>query len=365
MDNCEVHKCFDSLIGVYGCHNDGECLYFVNDIPGISNELLDNITDSERGSYRQVFQKALAAAINSMMLDVQDVLLNDKERREFGNELYKSQQPRVQYGSINLTAQGKFAGILMLTASSKYVIAEIGPVSVMPSQTVTLIPVIFDYETKQEIERGEPIEAVGGLLTEFDFDYNVDCSKHRAVFFGFEIDSDTEVSFARLSCNRFEKSDCNTCTPCEVVCCDGSIDDFRRRLQNVDLDKSDDFAIYNITANDLSDFETYYEYQSSATIMCAGVSLVCSIGQFVCENSKRLAPALQYLVAHNILTAKMGSFRQNMWAKGNMEFTAMLREELKKDYWRSLKKIVPKLPLNGVSLCWECKSEGITTESLI
>lgn len=365
MDNCEVNKCFDSLIGVYGCHNEGECRYFVNDIPGISNELLDNITDGERGSYLQVFQKALTAAINTLMIDVQDILLNDKDRAEFGGELYRSQQPRVSFGTIDITLDRSFVGVLMLTASSKYVVAEIGSVSLMPTQTVTLVPVIFDYESKQEIERGDPIEAVGGQLSDFDFDYRIDCSKHRAVFFGFEIDSDAPVNFARMSCNRFEKPDCNTCEPCEAICSDGQQNDFRRVMESVDLDHIDEFTIYNVSAADLADFDTYTELQSHSAVMCAGVSLVCSIGQFVCENNKRLAPGLQYLVAYNILTAKMGSFRQNMWAKGNLEFTAMLRDELKKDYLRSMKKIVPKLPLSGVSLCWECKSVGVTTESLI
>lgn len=364
MDNCKTIDCFRDLIGVYGCHNDGSCRYFINDISGISSELLRNITDEDRSSYLQVFNKALQGAISTLKIDAQDILLKHRERMEFAGEIFRSQQPRAIHSQTVTFPDANFVGVLLTTAPSRYVIAEIGAVSIMPSVTTTVTPIIFDFESREVLDEGEPLEVIGGKLSEFNFDYTISTAKHRAIFIGFQLEEGAQVSFTKLNCNRFEHSDCQSCLPCESVCSDGETGEFKQDLENILEDKVDEFAIYSVTAGDLSNFNTY-EQVDSKTPVCAAISLVCSMDQFVCDNAKRLAEPLQYLVARNILTEKMGSFRLNMWAKGNMEFTAMRREELQNEYKGLLKKVVPTLPLTGDSLCWKCEQGGIYTESLI
>lgn len=360
MDNCEVEKCFDKLIGVYGCHNEGDCKYFINNIPGISNELLSSITDSERRSYTDVFTKSLTASIQSLKIDLEHVMYDHKDRHEFGNTLYTSEEARLIRPREFTLITEKYVGVILTTAPGKYVLADLATISLYPKEDTLATPVLFDFETGKEINRADEIELTGGEMNTIDFNYKVDCSKHRAVFFGFELQNYAE--FAQLSCNRFQEEDCSTCTPCESICGDGNELDFKKALEAVFKDEHSEYSIYSASFEDFEDVNTFKEH---AELACADLSLVCSMEQFVCQNAKSLASSLQYLVAHNVLTEKLNSPRQNMWAKSNLEFTLIRRDELAKEYKSSLKKIAPKLSVSGDSLCWECVQSGVYTNSLV
>lgn len=360
MNKCEVVECFDGLIGVFGCHNVGDCKQFVNDIPGISNELLENITDSERSSYRQVFEKALTAAINSLKLDIRTAMYDDKERQEFGGSIYSTEKARLLNPKQFQIVTNEYVGVLLSTAKSKYVSCDFKSITLYSKNDTTVTPIIYDYDTEEVINTGDTISILANKKTIINYNFQIDCSKHRAVFFGLQLTEPIELSL--LSCNRFTENASGSCYPCESVCGDGTELDFKKGLDNLFADKSDEYAIYNIVTDEFLNTDSYVEIE---TLICADLELKCSIDSFICDNKESISDALIYLVATNILTEKLNSRRQNMWAKGNLEFTLILREELQKQYKGNLKKIIPTLPMSGDSLCWECVEHGVWTESMI
>lgn len=351
----EIADCFKKYIGVYGCHNKGDVQSFINDIPGINNELLSAITDSERNTYKAVFEKALTAGVNSLMFEVKQVMYDHKNRHEFGNVLFETEQARVPMPLNYDLVTGKYVGILHTTAASKYVNANISTLSIQPREDITVKPVVFDFEKGKLINEGEPIELKGGVLNVIDFDYSIECEKTRAVFFGFELEGYAEL--AQLSCNRFVEPENDNCFPCESVCGDGRTLDFRHKLENVFADVAQEYAIYTVSYDDFEDVNSFKELSS---LVCADLKLECSMQQFVCANAKELSEALIHLVASNILTEKIHSKRQNLYTV-KTEDTYLLREEQVKEFKRRIKLIAPKLTLSGESLCWDCVESGVST----
>lgn len=365
MDNCEVNTCFDSLIGVYGCHNTGDCKLFINDLPGISTELLTHITDSERGTYLEVFRKALSGAILSLKDDVLSVLLQDRNRLKFGSEIYKSEDARIIRNIDPEVIPKKNVGFILTTDNSRYVTTRIGGVAIYPTQSVTVKAVIYDLDTNEILDEStDPVTLTANLLNFVDFDYAIDTTKTRGLLVALESQDDTPFSLKRLSCNRFEQSECgNRCNDlCECICGDGSTE-IKKLFRELDFDRVDGFAIYPVGFESINDNDSFTEIDN---LVCADVQILCSIELFICKNATRLASALLHKVGANILREKLAGYRVNIFAKTNLEFTRELYDSLLHDYESALKKIVPTLPLNGVSMCWECDNKvDVWTESLI
>lgn len=345
-----INECFP--IGVFGCHNKGEKRLFINDLSGMSNELLENITDTERSTYRQMFDKCLRAAVEDLKNDVQEALDRVANTHyEFGGVIFRTEEAR----RIGGACETDMLGVLVTTGNSRYVVAEVKSISVSPLNNVEVTPFIYDFE-QGEIFRDEPIQLEGGKLNEIIFNYSFSSNESRGMFFGIE----GYGEYQHLRCNRFKDTSCDSCPPCDFIDCTGGcthVEDIPlpERLKQ---DIVDEFAVYAVGGSSV-------EQLTDIDCVCGNVEVVCSMDQFVCENGNRLSDALQYKVAHNILTEKLASFRQNMWAKGNLDFTALLRDEMQQKYLNRLKNIAPKLPLSGDSMCWECEGAGIYTESMV
>lgn len=354
MDNCELNTCFDGLIGVYGCHNEGDCKLFVNDLPGISNELLSSITDSERGTYQEVFRKALTGAIRSLKNDVLDILRKERHSLKFGASVYETEQARVLRPLETEVIPSGSVGFILTTDTSRYVTAQLRSISLYPTASIEVKAVIYDLETNEKLDESEPVTLFPNQISTVQLDYSIDSSETRGVLVALESVDEVPFSLARLKCNRFRESACKSRDSlCDCVCGNGETG-LKKVLHQLDLDDVQEFAVYPVAFDEIQDREGFQDIDG---FVCGGVSVVCSIEQFLCENADRLKDALVYKVGSNLLTEKLGSFRINVFASTNLEFTEQTRNELMFEYKSALKKTVPALPLDGVSLCWQCLNE--------
>lgn len=366
MDNCDVLTCFDNLIGIKGCHDESICKIWVNDLDGISSELVDKIADGDAETYVDVFNKAKRAAINSLKDDILDVLLRDSVRVRFAETIYNSEKARLIRPANTDTFEGKYFGVVFTTTFSKYVIAKFKGITVYPTNNISVTKKLIDYETGTVLWQGDgAFELVPNQKNNIVFDYSIDCDNHRAVLAVLEAQNGQDISFSfnELSCNRFKESKCHSCDPCDAVTGSGSstVDPIPYEL--IGLDQNDAFGIYPFNSDLIDSLESLTAIDS---FICADIDVICSIDQFICQNAERLANCLNHKIGANILKAKLGGFRLNDKAKGNLEFTKDTKDELLKEYMKILEKTAPNLPMTDVSMCWECDSEyGIYSTSLI
>ncbi len=367
MDNCEVLSCFDNLIGIKGCHDESICKIWVNDLPGISSELVDKIADGDSETYVDVFNKAKRAAINSLKDDILDVLLRDKTRVRFNETIYNSEKARLIRPTGLETFEGKYFGVVFTTPFSKYVIAKFKGLSVYPTNNISVTKKLIDYETGAVLWQGDgAFELVPNQINNIEFDYSIDCNNLRAVFAILEAQNGQDISFSfnELSCNRFKESKCHSCDPCDAISGSGNANIDLIPYELIGFDQNDAFGIYPFNSDSMD--PSLESLTAIDSFICADIDVICSIDQFICQNAERLANCLNYKIGANILQAKLGGYRCNNFAKGNLEFTKDTKDEFLKEYMKILEKTAPNLPMADVSMCWECDSQyGIYPTSLI
>lgn len=361
----DVNNCFDGIIGVKGCHNTQNAVLWVNDIEGMSNELMDKIADGDQETFYDVFKKCRTNAINQLKHDIKDVLLRATKRVKLNETIYKSEKARILRPIESNEFSETKIGILFTTADSKYIIGTFNSISLYPLVTTNCKAKLVDYETNEVLyESPEEIALEANKINSIPINTSIDSDNHRAIILVLERQSsDTEFNLGKLSCNRFKETKCKSCDPCE------SFDGYGKSTVStiphelIGLDQNNEFAIYPFVTNELTDIS---EFTAIENFVCVDVDIICSIEEFICQNASELGYAVTNKIAANILGEKMAGFRINNMAKGNLEYTKDLKDELNKTYRKVLELVVPNLPLDDVSMCWECDNKvGVYHESIV
>lgn len=360
-----INECFDGIIGIKGCHNASEANIWINDLEGMSNELIDAVADSERETFYGVYTKCLTNAINQLKHDIKDVLLRATIRVKLNDSIYKSEKARILRPIESFEFEETKVGILFTTADSKYIVAGFKTISIYPIVSTICKSKLYDYETNELLyESPEEIALEANQINFIPVGYNADSDSSRALLLVLErIPEDPKFNLAKLSCNRFQETKCKTCDPCE------SFDGYGQSTVSVipheliGLDQNNEFAIYPFASDDLTDLA---EFTAIENFICVDVDIICSIEEFICQNANELAYAVANKIGANILGEKLSGFKISNMAKANMEYTKILKDELNKTYRSVLELSVPNLPLTDVSMCWECDNKvGAYFESLI
>jgi hypothetical protein len=360
-----IDNCFDGIIGVKGCHNTQNAVLWVNDIEGMSNELMDKIADGDQETFYDVFKKCRTNAINQLKHDIKDVLLRATKRVKLNETIYKSEKAMILRPIESNEFSETKIGILFTTADSKYIIGTFNSISIYPLVTTNCIAKLVDYETNEVLyESLEEIALEANKINTIPINRSIDSDNHRAIILVLERQSsDPEFNLAKLSCNRFKETKCKSCGPCESFNGYGQATINQIPHELVGLDQNNEFAIYPFVSEDLNDL---WNFTAIENFICVGVDIICSIEEFICQNASELGYAVTNKIAANILGEKMAGFRINNMAKGNLEYTKDLKDELNKTYRKVLELSVPNLPLDDVSMCWECDNKvGVYHESMI
>ena len=357
-DKNKVHAlgCFDDLIGIRGCNTGFTGHLFVNDLAGISNELLDKIADNEQETYYGVFQKALRSAITVLRDDVIDILLTERNRKKFATVLYETDEPRLLGGEYETFDA---VGALLISGASKYVVAHLNGVKLsVLNDEIEAVVYLYDLEEKKKVLEFEAPILLKQGINEIRFEYSFEAKKSRAIMVCIEAQA---LRLEVVRCNRFVGTE-DVEMPCRSISNYGT-SAFKNHLDLYGNDETNAWGVYCVgyeedkKLSDIVDFPTDY--------LCLDMSVECSIDSFICQHAKRIAPALLYSVGSYILLEKLGGFRTNYFAKGNLEFTKDTQQMMRNTYKSYLKKIVRALPIGGESMCWECEAVGVTTQSLV
>ncbi|MBK9511248.1 MAG: hypothetical protein IPO04_18245 [Cytophagaceae bacterium] len=258
--------------------------------------------------------------------------------------IYKSEKARILRPIESNEFSETKIGILFTTADSKYIIGTFNSISLYPLVTTNCKAKLVDYETNEVLyESPEEIALEANKINSIPINTSIDSDNHRAIILVLERQSsDTEFNLGKLSCNRFKETKCKSCDPCE------SFDGYGQSTVSVipheliGLDQNNEFSIYPFVANELTDIS---EFTAIESFICVDVDIICSIEEFICQNASELGYAVTNKIAANILGEKLAGFRINNMAKGNLEYTKDLKDELNKTYRKVLEIVSAKFTI--------------------
>jgi hypothetical protein len=325
--------CLDNFIGLKNCSDSiPESGYYINGLPGMSTELVDNIANSEQVSYAGVWSAVKSRAFMRLKDDVINYLYNDPENKKpvnFNQVIYQTKRLTKKTHSAEIvSASSTYNGVYVKLPESKYLEFYFREIYIYSDQEVTTTVKVWDindgtvlYEQETELLIG--FNAV--LISQsFLLKYGI-----LELFIGVDT---TEFNSIKTNNDSYYWYDCN------MLCCsdDGSI-----TISEASLTIGNDATFDNIDRN------------GSGKGIAIGADVRCSIEDFICENRKLLTRAIWYLLACEMLMEKIGSPRLNYFTASNLEQTNYLMLSFKSSYKSALKTAIDTIPIEK-SICFDC-----------
>lgn len=316
--------CLDNYIGIKGCSTDlptsGK---YVNSLPGMSTELVDNIANSDQVTYLGVWGDILSTSKQRLYTDVIAGIAS--EYTEFKEVIYQSKKltkfTRTQTQAIPAGSYKR--GVYIYFPQRKYASLYLNKIY------------IYSAEAKATTVKGWDLNDDSEVFTkdiELEIGFNsIDVNESFSASWGdlemfFGIDGDFETIKTREDDYFCE---CN-------VKCIGAVEYSAATVEG-------DITYQNVNRS------------GTGEGFALGCEVRCSIEEFICENIKSFELAWWMLLGAQTLLYKMASYRINMFTTTNKEATDTLMAKFEKDYAKAIKRALESTPLTD--LCFDCGDE--------
>ena len=339
--------CLKDYIGIKHCSqtsNPASNLY-LNQLAGMSTELIDKIANSEQETFLGVWDDVQLRALPRFAQDFQ-MYLFEHSGVGFNKTLFTTDlitKPR-NYHSLPIDL-ANLRGVYVYLPISRYVRFDLAKVQVYikelpvdPNLTIR----IFDLQNETELT-AMPFVAVQGIN-------NIETN------LTFELNSSAIELFIGIEAN-FETIQTGSCGwhDCEEDC----------SVNYWGISHSERALVLPATYL-LSNTEINYEAVALGGLNGYGISLdsqvVCSIEPFLCENKAHLKYALMYLLGVEMLNQKLASnigSRINYFTHGNLEQTKATRDMYEKEYVKAMKNAVRSLNIPDSGICFACNENSV------
>lgn len=305
---------------------------YINQLPGISTELIDKVADCEQGDYLGMWSDVQERAYRLFQMDIITYML---DRARLNQEVYQTKRfNTLGRSKEDIAASSEFRGIYCRLPESKYSKLFIKNLYVYSNDEITTDLKIFDCQDGTELYSLE-VDLVEGMnVIQVDYEQGlrfgiveifigIDCSLISTI----KTDQEYYFFYGQNGCA------CNFNT-------------FRHNnwpeLRPAVLPSSEDPINENISLS------------SNGKGVWIDASIVCSIDEFICSNKKILLNAWWYLLGREVLTEKLSSYNLNYFTSGLQEKTDWLRKELDANYQKSLKNGLNGISINGDNICFDC-----------
>jgi len=325
-------NCLTDYIGIKSCSITPSSGKYINILPGMSTELVDNIANSEQVTFNGVWSDIQDAAFDVFANDIA-IFLRKNKASKFDEVLFQtnrigniSRNPEFIAPSLN------YNGVYMRVPASKYTELNIKNLWVYSQSALTTTFKIFDVNDGSVLFTKEVVLSAG-LNT-------------------IEIDQVITIKYANIV--LFMGVDATDLTSIETErgIYDWGLDDCECAHEYYFPSNSFEYWPAQLGLSDEAIFENI-EQNGSGFGVGIDADLMCSVSQFICENKKFLQTAWMYLLATQTLLQKLGSFRINMFTTSNLEATAFLRSRYEKQYLDALDRTLESLPKNDI--CISCE----------
>lgn len=337
-------NCLYDFVGLKGCSTDTPLSgVWINDFPGMSNELMEKISTDEQQSYVGFWQSIQRSAYQAIKTDIQryvylsaDALLEQvifETKKEFVQQWQQVQplDPQELYQGVLVSIQGsKYMGLRI----DKLMINNLGsaltgvPVKIVQSQDCKVL-----WEAELDLEPGMNYPPVNET---FYSDYD-------------KVNIVILVDSTNLTTAQGPFMDWGW-TPYDIDC--------QTRFSQM---WSNGFSLYPVTAPlDYGIGNNWTINQIQNGIYFEG-QLICSLDSFICRQKQFLIQSWATKLCYQILWAKLTSNRGNYFAQNNRELTERNMATYKDEYEKSLAIWAKQLNLAREGLCFNCEEGALVS----
>lgn len=323
----------NSLVALRGIDDTAAAKYFIDDLPGMGGELLENLTGRDAQDLGAVWEKVKRRASVRLLSDA-ELRLSDLLNWE--RSVYQAEAP-TRAGRLDPVPAGATSvGVQVYIPDAARLDVVLASVRFYCSAVALVQLAFLDVATGQPLQlldaQGDPLPPME-LTTSVGLNV-VDvqgtlAAEYSAVDFFVGLSILDETSFADLGFAGFAL--------------DGP-------------------AAIGLTAAALVGASLEPTATNAAAALVLDLAVDCSLAKAVDRNARGWAIAWLYLLGAEVLNEKIYSPRTNYFASGNLARSEELRDDLLGQYQGALGRIVRRVDLSD--LCADCLSLGGVTYAL-
>jgi hypothetical protein len=341
--NLKQMNCLTNYIGLRSC-TVAEPLsgLYINDYPGMTMELLEQISNPEQNSYAGFWESTQNIAFQRLKRDVQNALYISSQV-QLNQVLFQTSKQFVQqWQSVNpLAPSEQFRGVFLSVRGSKYLGMRLKELYIFNSGNVTLEDVPYRIVQTQDgkiLKSGTMLLAVGMNYIPINQTFYSDFDK---INIAILVDC---TNLPTLSGNfvdyGWDQMDFECASAWTYV-------------------RSNGFIVFPVTAGlDYVSGNNWRQDNSQSGVYC-NAELICSLDSFICQQKEWLLDAWANLLCYHILWAKSASPRSNFFAQSNREFTERSMATFLDGYTNSMNLWGKQLNLRGEDLCFDCSEAAL------
>jgi len=317
-------SCFNNLIGIRNLadEEDPDSGYYLNDLPGITTEKLEDISDqTDHYEPRLAWDDIYNRSTRLMENDIKSAM-----KKYYKNYSYIKDgiTGRIDIRNTNFAAEAFYSGWFFdLTGLNENLLLTIDTVSINVITGTSLTVKIFDAITGDQLFT-EDFTVTAGLNT-YRILNNIPLWKHRQIFIGYDATTITAKQVERFDIDLGEASANHVSTSASVV-------------------KA------NITSANTGLIITY--------------NVGCSIDNFVCQRVDLFKDPFLYKLGIEFCNEHIYSDRINRFTLMEKEDAMALREEFIVTYKELLDNIFMDIKIHDRDECFECAKAVTYTSQL-
>ncbi len=314
---------------------------WINDFPGMQNELLEKISTPEQASYIGFWNSTQRVAYQKLKTDIQNALFQSAEV-QLDQVLFQTRKEFVQQWQQvqSLPAASEFRGVFVSIQGSKYLGVRIKELYVYNS--------------------GSPIDGVP---------YSIFQCQDGKVLRSGTMDLANGMNYVPINevfTSDFDKINIMVAVDCtNLDTLQGMFTDYGWNQMDIECATRwtylwrNGWSIFPVTAPLDYGLGKDWSQNSSQSGIYMDAQLICSLDQFICQQKEFLIQAWANLLCYQILWAKVASPRANYFAQGNREFSERNMETFNEAYLTALAIWAKQLNLRSEGLCFDCSQAGL------
>jgi hypothetical protein len=336
-------NCLENYIGLRSC-TAGTPLsnLWINDLPGMSTELLDKIATTDQITYAGVWESIQRSAYEDFKFDIQNALYLSAEA-QLDQVLFQTSKNFVQnWQQIDpLPAAAEYRGVFVSIEGSKYLGLRVKQLYIYNAGAVAVQDVDLKiYQTQDaKLLWNDSVVLLPGM---------------------------NYVPVNEVFYSDFDKVNIALMVDCtELDTLQGSFIDYGWNQMDIECATRftylwrNGWSIFPITAPLEYGLGVDWSQDNSQSGIYWDAELLCSLDAFICGQREFLKMAYAYKLAYQVLWNKMLTQRGNYFAQSNKDITERNMATMDEKYKAMLATWARQLNLAAEGLCFNCEEAAL------